>query len=38
VAEKSLLLTQNKGVEGAMLWIEHHQEDADYLEALTIEK
>jgi uncharacterized UBP type Zn finger protein len=36
VAEKALFLTQNKGVEGAMSWIDAHQEDADYLEELTI--
>jgi uncharacterized UBP type Zn finger protein len=36
VAEKSLFLTQNKGVEGAMAWIDAHQEDADYLEELQI--
>jgi uncharacterized UBP type Zn finger protein len=36
VAEKALFLTQNKGVEGAMAWIDAHQEDADYMEELTI--
>jgi len=30
VAEKSLFMTQNKGIEPALVWIEQHQEDADF--------
>jgi hypothetical protein len=32
VAEKSLLYTNNKSVEGAMDWIQQHQEDDDFLD------
>jgi uncharacterized UBP type Zn finger protein len=30
VAEKSLLLTKNKGIEGAKEWIEEHKDDPDF--------
>ena len=32
VAEKSLLYTNNASVEGAMDWIQQHQDDPDFLE------
>ncbi|CAK60866.1 unnamed protein product (macronuclear) [Paramecium tetraurelia] len=36
VAEKSLLLSQNQGVEAAKQWIEEHKNDQDFEEELQI--
>lgn len=36
VAEKSLLFSENKGVEAAKAWIEEHKKDADFEEEVRI--
>ena len=36
VAEKALFLTQNKGVEAAMAWIDKNMDEPDYEEPLMI--
>ena len=36
VAEKALFHTLGKGLEGAMDWIQEHQEDPDFFEELRI--
>ena len=37
VAEKSLLMTGNQTVDGAMDWIMEHQNDEDFFEEMRIE-
>lgn len=36
VAEKALFLTQNKGCEAAMAWIDKNMDEPDYEEPLMI--
>lgn len=38
VAEKSVFLTQNKGIEQALDYIDKHQEDKDFEEELKVVK